>query len=120
MGGTVAGSNAELAEQADVVILCHKPPQLQEVADEIRGSADAIVSILGGVPVAAVEAAYPDKPVYRFMPNQPAEVRRGVSCYVAGSRAADGPEDEILDAVRPRGHRRRASPRSRWRPPPRS
>ena len=49
------------------------------------------------VPVAAVEAAYPDKPVYRFMPNQAAEVRRGVSCYVAGSRAADGPEDEILE-----------------------
>jgi len=96
VGGTVAGSNAELAEQADVVILCHKPPQLQEVADEIRDSAGAIVSILGGVPVAAVEAAYPDKPVYRFMPNQPAEVRRGVSCYVAGSRAAEGPEDEVL------------------------
>ena len=96
VGGTVAGSNAELAEQVDVVILCHKPPQLQEVADEIRESAGAIVSILGGVPVATVEAAYPDKPVYRFMPNQPAEVRRGVSCYVAGSRAAEGPEDEVL------------------------
>ena len=79
------------------MILCHKPPQLEEVAAEIRDDAGAIVSILGGVPVAAVEAAYPDKPVYRFMPNQAAEVRRGVSCYVAGSRAADGPEDEILE-----------------------
>jgi pyrroline-5-carboxylate reductase len=97
VGGTVAGSNAELAEQVDVVILCHKPPQLEDVAAEIRDRAGAIVSILGGVPVAAVEAAYPDKPVYRFMPNQAAEVRRGVSCYVAGSRAADGPESEIVD-----------------------
>ncbi len=97
VGGSVAGSNAELAEQVDVVILCHKPAQLEEVAAEIRDHADAIVSILGGVPVAAVEAAYPDKPVYRFMPNQAAEVRRGVSCYVGGSRAADGPEREILE-----------------------
>lgn len=97
IGGSVASSNAELAEHADVVILCHKPPQLEEVADEIRDHARAIVSILGGVPVAAVEAAYPDKPVYRFMPNQPAEVRRGVSCYVAGSRAADGPERDIVE-----------------------
>ena len=97
IGGSVASSNAELAKQADVVILCHKPPQLEEVADEIRDHARAIVSILGGVPIAAVEAAYPDKPVYRFMPNQPAEVRRGVSCYVAGSRAADGPEREVIE-----------------------
>ncbi len=67
------------------------------MAAEIRDRAGAIVSILGGVPVAAVEAAYPDKPVYRFMPNQAAEVRRGVSCYVAGSRAADGPEREIVE-----------------------
>ena len=96
VGGSVANSNVEAAEQADVVILCHKPAQLAEVASEIRDQAKAIVSILGGVPVADVEAAYPDKPVYRFMPNQAAEVRRGVSCYVAGSRAADGPESEIV------------------------
>jgi pyrroline-5-carboxylate reductase len=97
VGGSVAGSNVELAEQVDVVVLCHKPAQLEEVAAEIRDHADAIVSVLGGVPVAAVEAAYPGKPVYRFMPNQAAQVRRGVSCYVAGSRAADGPETEILE-----------------------
>ena len=88
VGGSVAGSNVELAAQADAVILCHKPAQLEEVADEIREDVKAVVSILGGVAVTDVEAAYPGKPVYRFMPNQPAEVRRGVSCYVAGSRAS--------------------------------
>ena len=97
VGGSVATSNAEVAEQADVVVLCHKPAQLEEVVAEIRDHASAVVSILGGVPVAKVEAAYPDKPVYRFMPNQAAEVRHGVSCYVAGSRAAEGPEQELLD-----------------------
>jgi pyrroline-5-carboxylate reductase len=97
IGGSVANTNTELAQQADVVILCHKPAQLEEVADEIRDHAPAIVSILGGVPVADIESAYPEKPVYRFMPNQAAEVRRAVSCYVAGTRAADGPESEILD-----------------------
>jgi pyrroline-5-carboxylate reductase len=97
IGGSVADSNAALAGQVDVVILCHKPAQLEEVAGEIRDRAGAIVSILGGVSVASVEAAYPDKPVYRFMPNQAAEVRRGVSCYAAGVRAAEGPESEILE-----------------------
>jgi pyrroline-5-carboxylate reductase len=97
VGGSVAGSNAEVAQQVDVVVLCHKPAQLDKVASEIRDHAPAVVSILGGVPVANVEAAYPDKPVYRLMPNQAAEVRRGVSCYVAGSRASEGPEQEVLD-----------------------
>jgi pyrroline-5-carboxylate reductase len=97
VGGSVAGSNAELAAQADAVILCHKPAQLEQVADEIREDVKAVVSILGGVAVTDVEAAYPGKPVYRFMPNQPAEVRRGVSCYVAGSRAAEGPEHDVVE-----------------------
>ena len=100
IGGTMADGNAQVAEQADVVILCHKPAQLGEVADQIRDSAKAIVSILGGVPVADIESAYPDRPVYRFMPNQAAEVRRGVSCYVPGRHAADGPEGEIVDLFR--------------------
>lgn len=100
IGGSVADSNAALAEQVDVVVLCHKPAQLDEVAGEIRDHAHAIVSILGGVPVAAVEAAYPQKPVYRFMPNQAVEARRGVSCYVPGSHAADGPEDDVLELFR--------------------
>jgi pyrroline-5-carboxylate reductase len=97
IGGSVADSNAELADQADVVVLCHKPAQLEEIAREVGERAKAVVSILGGVPVAAVEAAYPDRPVYRFMPNVAAEVRRGVFCYVAGARAADGPEQEVVD-----------------------
>ena len=100
IGGTVASSNVEVAEQADVVVLCHKPAQLEEVAAEIGESVKAVVSVLGGVPVAAVEDAYPGKPVYRFMPNQAAQVRRGVSCYSPGSRAGDGPEDEIVELFR--------------------
>ena len=97
IGGSVAETNAALAEQADIVVLCHKPAQLEQVAEEIGDRARAVVSVLGGVPVAAVEDAYPGIPVYRFMPNQAAEVRRGVSCYVAGRHAAAGPEREVLD-----------------------
>ena len=97
LGGEAVDGNAQLAERADIVLLCHKPAQLEDVAGEIRGTAKAVVSILGGVPIGDVEAAYPDTPVYRFMPNVAAEVRRGVFCYVAGSRAADGPEKEVLE-----------------------
>jgi pyrroline-5-carboxylate reductase len=34
--------------------------------------------------------------VYRFMPNIPAEVGHGVFCYAPGTRAADGPEQDVL------------------------
>ena len=97
VGGEALPSNAEVAERADVVVLCHKPAQLTDIAREIDGTAGAVVSILGGVPVTAVEAAYPGVPAYRFMPNVAAAVRRGVFCYSPGERAGDGPEAAILE-----------------------
>jgi pyrroline-5-carboxylate reductase len=96
VGGEAPGSNAYVADAADAVVLCHKPSQLGEVADDIRDRAKAIVSILGGTPIADVEAAYPGLPVYRFMPNIPAEVGQGVFAYAPGSKAAAGPESDVL------------------------
>jgi pyrroline-5-carboxylate reductase len=97
-GGEALESNAAVAGRADVVVLCHKPAQLEDVALEIRGGARAVASVLGGTPLAALELAYPDRPVYRFMPNIPAEVRKGVLCFAPGARSADGPEQELLEA----------------------
>jgi pyrroline-5-carboxylate reductase len=77
VGGEALASNAEVAQRADLVILCHKPAQLRDVAAEIAPHAKAVVSILGGVALAAVEALYPDRPVYRFIPSLPVEVRQG-------------------------------------------
>src|SRR4051794_23795130 len=87
VGGEAPGSNAYVADRSDAVVLCHKPAQLEEVAEEIRPRAKAVISILGGTPLSAIEAAYPGKPVYRFMPNIPAEVGQGVFCYAPGTLA---------------------------------
>jgi pyrroline-5-carboxylate reductase len=97
LGGEALPSNAELAERADVVVLCHKPKQLTEVAEQVGGRARAIASILAATTTADLEAAYPDVPVYRFIPNMPVEVRQGVLCYVPGRLAKDGPETELLE-----------------------
>lgn len=80
VGGEAVASNAELARRADLVFLCHKPDQLEQVAHEIADGATPIVSILGGVPLAALQAAYPGQPVFRLMPNVAVEVGRGVIC----------------------------------------
>jgi len=84
LGGEALASNTALARQADLVVLCHKPAQLGEVAAEIGEDAKAVASILGGVPLADIKAAYPDRPVYRFLPSTPVELRQGV-----GGGAAD-------------------------------
>jgi pyrroline-5-carboxylate reductase len=99
LGGEAVGSNAELARRADAIVLGHKPKQLSAVAEEVGGNASAVVSILAAVTTAELEAAYPGAPVYRFIPNLPAEVRRGVLCYAPGTRAAEGPEAEVLDLL---------------------
>jgi pyrroline-5-carboxylate reductase len=95
LGGEAVDSASALAERADVVVLCHKPQQLGEVAKQI--SAPAIASILAATTTAQIEEAYPDTPVYRFIPNIPAEVRKGMLCYVPGRLAAQGPEKEVLE-----------------------
>jgi pyrroline-5-carboxylate reductase len=95
LGGEAVGSNAELAERADAVVLCHKPKQLNEVAAE-AGTARVVISILAATTTEQVSAAYPGASIYRVIPNMNADVRRGVLCYVPGPGASDGPEGEIL------------------------
>jgi pyrroline-5-carboxylate reductase len=81
VGGEALDSNAEVAKQADLVVLCHKPAQLSAVAAEVAPHAKAVASVLGGTSIAALRDAYPGLPVFRLMPNTPVEVRRGIVCY---------------------------------------
>jgi pyrroline-5-carboxylate reductase len=94
LGGEVLGSNAELAQRADVVVLCHKPAQLESVALEVAPHAQAVVSILAATPLRDVKAAYPDRPVYRVLPSTPVEVRQGA--VILAADASQG--QPILDA----------------------
>ncbi|HZU61329.1 MAG TPA: pyrroline-5-carboxylate reductase, partial [Solirubrobacteraceae bacterium] len=81
VGGEALSSNREVAERADLVVLCHKPYQLDQVAGEIAGTAKAVASVLGGVSTGLLQQAYPDTPVFALQPNTPVEIRRGVIVY---------------------------------------
>jgi pyrroline-5-carboxylate reductase len=94
VGGEAVGSSQEVAQRADLVFLCHKPPQLQAVAAEVAPHARAVASILAATPLAAVKAAYPDRPVYRVLPSTPVEVRQGAVIL-----AADDEQDPELDGA---------------------
>jgi pyrroline-5-carboxylate reductase len=94
LGGEALASNRELAEKADLVILAHKPVQLDAVAGEVAGTAKAIVSLLARTPQADVARAYPGTPVIRAEPNLPVEVGRGVI-----SIAESDADPELLQTV---------------------
>jgi pyrroline-5-carboxylate reductase len=93
LGGEVLDSGAEVAQRVDAVLLCHKPQGLERVAAAIGGQANAVISILGGVTVGALRAAYGATPVVRMIPSVPVAVRQGVTCH-----ARDPEGDERLQA----------------------
>jgi pyrroline-5-carboxylate reductase len=96
LGGEAVASNRELAERADLVVLCHKPYQLKRVAEEIKGAVTAVASVLGGTPVGMLQDAYPHVPVFRLMPNTPVEIGRGVVCYSPAPGVPRELESEVL------------------------
>jgi pyrroline-5-carboxylate reductase len=99
LGGEALASNREVARRAEVVVLCHKPAQLEAVAEELRDDPTAVISILGGRSLADVEAAYPGRPVVRLMPNTAVEVGRGVITYSRGAQVEDDLDARLRELV---------------------
>ena len=92
-GGRACESNREVAEQADIVFLCHKPGQLDEVAADIADVSATVVSVLAGVSISRVAAAYPKSSAYRIIPSVLAEIRGGA---IAIARTAPQAPDEAV------------------------
>jgi pyrroline-5-carboxylate reductase len=96
LGGEALDSNAELTRRAEVIVLAHKPAQLESVAAEAAPGAAGklVVSLLARVERAVVAAAYPDATVVRVQPNLGVENRCGVSALGApeGGEAAEALE----------------------------
>lgn len=88
LGGAALRDNEELFDQADTVVLAHRPDQLEEIARGVDATGKMIISVLGPTTVAQLRHAYPGATVVRTMPNTPVEVRRGVVAVAAGGEAA--------------------------------
>ena len=112
LGGEAVASNAELAERADVVVLCHKPAQLEEVAAQWRRARRGRLDP-GGDQHGAARGRLPGAcPSTASSPTSRPRCATACSATSPGRLAADGPEAEIARAVRPRRHDRRARPRA--------
>lgn len=100
LAGQVEGeTRAELSalrDDSDVVLLAVKPGALGDVAAELEGSASALLSVMAATTVADLQRAFPGVPALRVMPNQPAEVGRGVLCYVPPAGMDDDLANDLI------------------------
>jgi pyrroline-5-carboxylate reductase len=103
VGGETRDALTVLGADCDVVVLAVKPAALEAVAEEMGGSAPALLSMLAVTPTAKLAEAFPGVPLLRLMPNQPVEVRRGVLCYAPPVQMPEELRDDLLKLLEPLG-----------------
>ena len=87
-GVEVTIDNQAIASSVEVLLLAIKPQVFDSVTGNLQAIPDQIVlSILAGVPLKRLEAAFPGQPVIRAMPNTPATVGAGMTAIAAGQQA---------------------------------
>ena len=87
-GVQVTADNREVADASEILLLAIKPQIFGAIAAELGDiSMPLVVSILAGMPLSKLEAAFPGCPAIRVMPNAPATVGAGMSAIAAGSQA---------------------------------
>ncbi len=93
-GVEVTEENKQAAQVTEVLLLAVKPQILDTVILDLAAlslgdspnpeSEVTIISILAGVPLSKLEAAFIHRPVIRVMPNTPATVGAGISAIAPG------------------------------------
>ncbi len=91
VGGEAVGTNEELVERSDFVVLAVKPAALDGVAASLP-TPRAVLSLLGATPLSVLASHFPESTVIRLMPNLAVEVRTGVICMAD----PEGADQQIL------------------------
>jgi len=102
-GVSAAGSLAELAAAADILVLCVKPNVIENVLEELAvlrkdgGAGKVYVSIAAGISFAFLQSKLgADAKIIRVMPNTPAMVGEGMSALVAGAGVSETERDAVF------------------------
>jgi pyrroline-5-carboxylate reductase len=81
-GISIVDDNGLALEAAEAVILAIKPQSLSTVVQDLQGrklGSSLLISILAGTTIQSLEAAFPNRPIIRTMPNTPALVGAGMT-----------------------------------------
>jgi len=83
--------NGELPSDPAVLVIAVKPQMMADVLPKLTVGADTLVlTVAAGVTIAAYEAAFPQSPVVRAMPNTPAAIGQGITAIIGNSKADEG------------------------------
>lgn len=98
-GHPVTPDNVAAAREANVLVLCVQPQQLDEILQELRPALDedrhVLVSTVSGASIASIRNTVgPTLPVVRAMPNLGARIWESMTCL-----AADAQSEGALPAV---------------------
>lgn len=92
-GATAAGTAAEAAEAADLLLVSVKPHVVLESLAAVKSvlpSSCLVLSVAAGIVLTTLEEAVsPGTPVIRTMPNTPALVGAGATAFCRGTHADD-------------------------------
>src|SRR5436190_2061173 len=95
-------ANADLTREADIVVLCVKPIDVERVLREVSDlitPKKVIASVAAGVGTATLETILDvDAPVFRFMPNVGVRVGAGTLAFSAGRFTNTAAEEAVLQS----------------------
>lgn len=105
-GVGVTSDNRAAAGASDVLLLAIKPQVFKAVATElVQGDSDrtkterslpVVVSILAGVSLSQLEAAFGHQPVIRAMPNTPATIGAGITAIATGKTVSQSQLEQAI------------------------
>ncbi|MBN2271905.1 MAG: pyrroline-5-carboxylate reductase [Sedimentisphaerales bacterium] len=82
--------NAELADEAAIIVLSIKPQNMTDVLREIKDAVNReklIISIAAGIRLGSIAAVLGEVPIVRVMPNTPALIGEGAAALYANEKA---------------------------------
>ncbi|AGT09527.1 pyrroline-5-carboxylate reductase [Paracoccus aminophilus] len=91
LAGLGIAVNADLPKNPAVLMIAVKPQMMAEVLPTLQarvGADTLVLTCAAGTTIAAYEAAFPQAPVVRTLPNTPAAIRKGMTAIVGNARAS--------------------------------
>ena len=104
-GVVASDSNSSVIEGADLLVVAVKPQQFKPVASDMAGHLtkdQTVLSIMAGIKLHSIGLALNHRSLIRVMPNTPAQVRCGMSVWVATGEVPEeviGFTSSMLDAL---------------------
>lgn len=101
-GFQVSADNIQTVKDAEILILCVEPHQLDDLIDEISETVDPkrhlVISVVSGATIKAIKAKLPTgTAVVRAMPNTAIAIRESMTCICANKE--DEAATQITEAI---------------------